>query len=442
MKCPHCGAEVPEGDRFCGECGKAVQAMPGPTPGGSFPGAMPGASIPQAAGPPQKKKRGIWLWIIGAVALIGLCVVVTGGAYVAFRLRPTPTATATATVPPTYTSTAMPTSTPTATFTATPTRAPAATPTPTAAPPTETATSTVASEAKVTFLVFAPAIDGDDNPVGSQIIYLPGTTEVFCWFEYEGFAGVTEYTALFYRDSADDVSGTLELEGQDSGQTWLRRYNEEGLLPGEYVLEISVQGSVIFDAEFVVLAGEIAWEDDFSSDAGGWTVGDTDTYRSWYENEELNILVKEDLWLFYATFNPGTENAFGDVAIEVDATIVDYPEAGGEIGIVTRRDGQDYYRFVISQHGFYQLQKHEEAGWTALTEWIESSAINQGAGAVNRLRVDCEGQSLRFYANGTFLDWVTDEAFASGEIGLSVGSYEDGGGVHAVFDNLVLYTLE
>jgi hypothetical protein len=212
-------------------------------------------------------------------------------------------------------------------------------------------------------------------------------------------------------------------------------------LPGDYKLEIVVQGSVIHEAQFVVLAGEMVWQDDFASDAGGWTVGDTETYQSWYDNEELNILVKEDLWLFYATFNPGDGNTFGDVAIEVDTALVDYPEAGGETGIVTRRDGQDYYRFVISQNGFYKLQKHEESGWTSLTEWTESSAINQGVGAVNRLRVDCEGESLRFYVNGTFLDWVMDEAFATGELGLTAGSYENGGGVHAVFDNFVLYTL-
>jgi hypothetical protein len=199
---------------------------------------------------------------------------------------------------------------------------------------------------------------------------------------------------------------------------------------------------VIFDAQFIVLAGEIAWEDDFGSDAGGWTVGDTDTYRSWYESDELNILIKEDLWLFYATLNPGDENSFDDVAIEVDATIVDYPEAGGEVGIVARRNGQDYYRFVISQNGFYKLQKHEETGWTSLTEWIESPAINQGVGALNRLRVDCQGASLRFYVNGTFLDWAEDDAFESGQVGLSVGSYEEGAGVQALFDNFVLYTLD
>ena len=62
-----------------------------------------------------------------------------------------------------------------------------------------------------------------------------------------------------------------------------------------------------------------------------------------------------------------------------------------------------------------------------------------GTNAVNRMRIECLGSTLRFYVNETFLGEVEDSSFTGGQIGLMAGSFKDGEGVHVVFDNVVVY---
>ncbi len=53
------------------------------------------------------------------------------------------------------------------------------------------------------------------------------------------------------------------------------------------------------------------------------------------------------------------------------------------------------------------------------------------------MRVECEGNTLRLYANGHLLSEVTDSTFSNGYVGLGVtslaGSYSE-----AAFDNFVI----
>jgi hypothetical protein len=290
-------------------------------------------------------------------------------------------------------------------------------------------------------LVFASALDEYENPLGITDLYPPGVVEVYGVFEFDGFSGITEYDVVFYRDGEEDVSGTLEIEEAPSGQTWFRRINEAGLLPGQYTSEVYVQGELLASGTFTVLPGEIALQDEFSDPTSGWSTEDTEISAKWYEGGQLHALVKEASWVTYSTYDPPGGMTFDDFYLEVDAALVEYPEPGGEVGVVVRRDGASYYQLQIDEGGYYKLRRHDDDGWTTLVDWAQSDVINQGLESVNRLGVLCLGPDLHFYVNGVYLAQATDSTYTTGQIGLSAGSYEEGGGVEAVFDNIVVYTF-
>ncbi len=422
-KCRYCGAEVPEGDRYCGECGRPMQTAGPPPPTIVAPAVLP--QTPEGVPPAAAPKRKGFPWLVVVLILLGLCVICGGGGAAVYLLRPTPTPTPTSTPWPTATATATPTPTPTATPTETPTVTPTATPQP-----------------RVTSLSFASGVDDEDNPIGLSDTFFPGVTEVYGVFDYEGFGGIDEFQTIFYRDGADDISGVLETEGDDSGRTWVRRYNDAGLAPGEYTCEILVGGRVLVRASFTVLGGQTVLEDGFSDPASGWSTKETDVSSIWYAEGELNVSIKQGGWTTFSVYEPASGGSYGDVYVAVDATIVDIPEKGCEYGIVLRRNDQDYYQLLVSHNGYYKIRKHTEEGWTTLVDWLESDAIVQGVGGLNRLHAVCRGSDLLLYVNAVFLGQIEDASFSEGQVGLMAGSYEDGGGVHVAFDNVVIYEIE
>lgn len=71
QRCPHCGAAVLPGEQFCGECGRPIEVAVPPTP-------------PTVSAPPTPSKKGFpWLWVaigVGIVVVLGclgVCVVLT-----------------------------------------------------------------------------------------------------------------------------------------------------------------------------------------------------------------------------------------------------------------------------------------------------------------------------------------------------------------------------
>jgi hypothetical protein len=298
-------------------------------------------------------------------------------------------------------------------------------------------------EPQITSLTFASAIDENGNPVGATDVYPPGTSEVYAVFGYEGFVGVTEYEPVFYLNGELDASEPLVLEGESEGQTWLRRYADEALAPGVYELEIYVGDEMLGGGTFIVLGGSVVLEDGFAGATTDWKTWDGEDSRVWQEGERLHVQIKTESWMAYPTYAPAAGGSYGDVYIEADAALVELPEQGGDYGLVLRRAQEgDYYQFVVSDDGFFKIRKHSAEGWTTLLDWVESDALLQGVNAVNRLQAVAWGSELLFYVNGIYLGRAVDDTFADGLVGVSAGSFEGGPGVHAVFDNVVVYQVD
>ena len=185
----------------------------------------------------------------------------------------------------------------------------------------------------------------------------------------------------------------------------------------------------------VPLSGDILLDDDFSTGVNGWTTlvndkgvmgYDADGFRFYIQGAGLNYWATPDL-------------SFGDVRIEVNSLRFSGPESN-RIGVICRhRDDLNYYFFVISADGYYAVGKVKDGEQILLEQEAMqySSAIKTGL-AINHLRADCQGSTLRFYVNNSPLALVEDFDFSEGDVGLLVGTFEEGG-LDVIFDDFVVY---
>ncbi len=166
---------------------------------------------------------------------------------------------------------------------------------------------------------------------------------------------------------------------------------------------------------------------------------------------------------------------FGDFDLRVEAQAMDGPVDNG-YGVVFRLQNKDntsveddnYYLFLISSDGYYQISRVVDGAVKIISDWIESESIHKGLATVNHLRVIARGDSFHFSANetvlelcipddpdaistysggtcigGSMVDALTDSAIPNGQIGVTAQSTPSGGaGVVAAFDNLLVYAPE
>lgn len=181
-------------------------------------------------------------------------------------------------------------------------------------------------------------------------------------------------------------------------------------------------------------AGAILFQDDFSNENSGWGEWEEESALVRYESGGLRILVKEPQYDYWSVAG----RQFGDVQIEVDATLTG-GSSDNDFGLICRYlDQENFYMLVISSDGYYGIAKMKEGQYSMIgSEQLQySTAIAQG-NSTNRLRGDCIGQTLILYANGQKLMEVTDGDFIDGDVGLLAGAY-DSVEVDILFDNFVV----
>ena len=159
-----------------------------------------------------------------------------------------------------------------------------------------------------------------------------------------------------------------------------------------------------------------------------------------------------------------TKARFADFDLAVTGSAVAGPENNGYGVIYRLQDRSNYYTFMVSSDGYYQVTRVVNGDVTELSTWIESPVVNMGIGAVNRLRVVARGDQFEFYVNeqrvqvcvpnnpaaqsmymmdtcidGQMLDTLTDASIAQGQLGVVIQTIEGAdAGVSVEFDNLIV----
>lgn len=153
------------------------------------------------------------------------------------------------------------------------------------------------------------------------------------------------------------------------------------------------------------------------------------------ENGALRIATSQLGQIWWT--NPGRN--FDDAVITVLARQVGGPNDNA-YGVICRYQGpENFYVFLISGDGHYAIGKYQSgsnqiAYLSGEGQYQFTEAINQGQ-ATNHLQVGCVGNELSLSVNGFQLATVTDNAFAEGDIGLALSTFEMGTAV-IQFDNI------
>ncbi|HEX2622220.1 MAG TPA: hypothetical protein VHL11_18810 [Phototrophicaceae bacterium] len=155
---------------------------------------------------------------------------------------------------------------------------------------------------------------------------------------------------------------------------------------------------------------------------------------------------------------------FGDFDLQVEATVTGGVENNG-FGVIFRQtDRKNYYYFLISADGYYQLVRVLNGTARTMSNWIPSPAIETGIMAKNQIRVVGQGDQFAFYVNnqrlavcipdnpeaestydefaeeckaGQMLEIFTDTALTYGHPGVIAISLNDPD-VEVAFDNLIV----
>jgi hypothetical protein len=214
---------------------------------------------------------------------------------------------------------------------------------------------------------------------------------------------------------------------------------------GEYEVDMYVDYRLVAQGRFTIretegatphktsgASGDILFADDFSNPFSGWSRYTESDYTIDYADGRYRFSISAPNIIV----NGRPQLDFGDVSIEVDATKAGGPD--GVFGVLCRyQDGGDnYYVLEATNSGYAAIYKLKDDQWEVLADFVQSSAIQTGA-ATNHLRADCVGDTLALYVNDELVVEAQDADFASGDVALMAGSYDDPG-VEILFDDFVV----
>jgi serine/threonine protein kinase len=174
----------------------------------------------------------------------------------------------------------------------------------------------------------------------------------------------------------------------------------------------------------------VLFSDDFSNPNSGWPTQEGYSYQQ----DGYHISAGGTDGVPWAK----TGTAFDNTSVHVDAKPV-AEGVNGYYGLLCRiQDSQNFYYFVIRNDGGYAIGKYKGAEFQSLFPegWRQSDAINQG-NQTNRLKADCFGDTLRFYANGVMLGEVNDTDLSSGFSGILAAAL-DTRGFEVTFNNFLV----
>ncbi len=180
--------------------------------------------------------------------------------------------------------------------------------------------------------------------------------------------------------------------------------------------------------------------DTFDTAEGGWSPAPPSNDEWGYSKREISNgkyvwdMVQSQGHMRYDT-RAGTYMSDGGYSLSVEATRTSGTERA-EIYFLLRRDGSQYYAFIM-EGGSFCFSLHDKE-WKDLQKWTSSSAIRTGLGQTNRLTVLAEESHYSLFINDVLVGEVTDGTLRGGSAGVGVGLSEKGEAARVEFDNFEL----
>ncbi|HEY0755047.1 MAG TPA: serine/threonine-protein kinase [Ktedonobacteraceae bacterium] len=168
-----------------------------------------------------------------------------------------------------------------------------------------------------------------------------------------------------------------------------------------------------------------------AQDGNSWP---DDGSRCTFQNNAYNVsAIGQDILQPCIATVPQYSNA----AIQIEVTI----SSAADAGLVFRANASQnqFYDFEITNQGEFYLRYFKDNKPTFLISKTSNSAI-EGPNAKNTLLVIARGPTLLLFINNIFVGKALDGTFASGQVGVVVGTLSASSG-NANFTNLRVYSL-
>jgi len=121
--------------------------------------------------------------------------------------------------------------------------------------------------------VFGAELDSNDNLVDPAKKFPQTTTVVYAHFKYSGMKSSNEWLTRWLRDGREElVTYYPSWDYDKSGSTWVSLYNNAGLNPGDYELDIFVEGNLVASSRFTVQPGKLPNMSEYTSSDVGVTI--------------------------------------------------------------------------------------------------------------------------------------------------------------------------
>lgn len=181
---------------------------------------------------------------------------------------------------------------------------------------------------------------------------------------------------------------------------------------------------------------DILFQDDFSDSTSGWTTRLEDNLRAEYRAGSFHFFVNKPEYGLWST----PELNFMDLRVNVEAFKSGGPD-DNQFGVICRYvDEDNFYALLISSDGYYGISQVKKGEVHLLgRDQMEISKVIHTGNAGNSLQVECVGDRLTLWVNGTKLDEVRNTDFSSGDVGLFVGTFDEAG-ADVQFDNFMVRT--
>lgn len=205
---------------------------------------------------------------------------------------------------------------------------------------------------------------------------------------------------------------------------------------------LEMQGEQQVDGQLDGNENGLLFFDDFSNADSGWYANGDPALLAYYDQDGYRIIHPQANAAGWALPGRLFSNISIDVLTEKQGGVDD-----NFFGLMCRVQGTtgsaSFYIFMISSDGYYGIGKRVEGGELVLIgqqKLQASSAIKKG-GAINQIHVECDEDRLALTVNGTLIAEEYDSDLTTGQIGLVVGTFSEGG-TNILFNNLSVFNLD